>query len=110
MRISGWSSDVCSSDLHRLAGVHGVVVRRVDAALVAVLDNHVVVDPAGPARMPVGEMVLEVKSVEAGVLWRDRRQLRLKPAVVVAEGPRSEGRRVGKAWVGTWGSGWWAVD
>src|SRR3546814_14124055 len=56
MRISDWSSDVCSSDLlrfgqrieHLAAGEEGIAVRALDA-LDALLGQHLVEQPAGAA-------------------------------------------------------------
>src|SRR3546814_14412549 len=83
MRISDWSSDVCSSDL--LAGGVG----------------------SGPDAMPVhleDDLLHEIEGQEADERAR-------APAVLVERqlhdiGLRSEERRVGKECVSTWRSGW----
>src|SRR3546814_997311 len=69
MRISDWSSDVCSSDLQQRLGILGeqVVQRVVD------LDRHV------PRRLLLGQLVLAAEDflaalaeIDAGGLLRDR--------------------------------------
>src|SRR3546814_14517069 len=113
MRISDWSSDVCSSDLvtgegHRVDRLHADdVVAGVD-----------VMDLAGDARGQVGH---QVQPGAADILEGDvaaQRRVVLVPLQDVAEvadagggqrlhRPRSEERRVGKVCVSTFMSRWW---
>src|SRR3546814_16681104 len=95
MRISDWSSDVCSSDLDALAGVADHQDRL--AAGVRVLD----------AELDVGQ-VLGLPLQAAAVLDQFRSGLR---TTVAGEGVRqvavrSEERRVGKECVSTCRSRW----
>src|SRR3546814_17675305 len=93
MRISDWSSDVCSSDLHQ--------VNRDDIFLLAVIEQTlqrpveqgvaVLHSPALFVDRLVGEA--GVAADEAGDLQQALR-------------PRSEARRVGKGCVSTWRSRW----
>src|SRR3546814_3376213 len=58
MRISDWSSDVCSSDLLRIPGVEPVVA--IGQAILAAIDGerrsgNVVAVRLGHARLPVGD-------------------------------------------------------
>src|SRR3546814_15351222 len=90
MRISDWSSDVCSSDLVRAAGGLTEDVRQRHDADVASQDRH------GGVRD--GETVL-------GARRRERRGDRDARAVVQHE-ERTEERRVGKECVSTCRSRW----
>src|SRR3546814_6850543 len=82
MRISDWSSDVCSSDLHEVGG------------------NRTLADPATD---PVGSKVTSGshRSVPCALT---RSRLAHPPAAAV--GGRSEERRVGKECVSTCRSRW----
>src|SRR3546814_7887078 len=86
MRISDWSSDVCSSDLHRVEVDHrvdagGARLQRLGAADLAAVDGH-------------GGIVRHVLRLER----TDRHP---------APGEqRSEDRSVGKECVSTWRSRW----
>src|SRR3546814_12740969 len=98
MRISDWSSDVCSSDLfafehiadnfhvpvtmgaETLAGCHGVVIEHAQVAMTLVVDI---------------EIISERKAVGA-----------VEPTVAGASSFRSEERRVGKECVSTCRSRW----
>src|SRR3546814_13385281 len=99
MRISDWSSDVCSSDLQPLVHLLGDLPA-IDAARFELLDAALAVlqqrrvDEAGP----------EVERVD-----RLRRQTREAPGLVGVHGERavrSEERRVGKECVSTCRSRW----
>src|SRR3546814_4365224 len=79
MRISDWSSDVCSSDLHLLPNY--------DEYLIAYKDYT----PALDERLPIGSSALD------DVLARH---------IIVMNGRRSEERRVGKECVSTCRSRW----
>src|SRR3546814_15595350 len=101
MRISDWSSDVCSSDLVAAALVVTVVIAAPAVVVVPVAVVAVVValhvHKAGDEGAAGGEGALdehEVAEVEG-----------LDPAPV--DGARSEKRRVGKECVGTCRSRWW---
>src|SRR3546814_6113422 len=85
VRISDWSSDVCSSDL--AGAVLADLARRGGA-------RRLRPPPAGAARRP------------ARHLPRARLDLRLPPLRPAAAGGRSEERRVGKEWVSTCRSRW----
>src|SRR3546814_18482048 len=99
MRISDWSSDVCSSDLLRRGGQQGH--RNPDEFLQAADVLHRGGRQIGPgarahgALGPAGDALID--------RLRPRLQRRLRGQVVE---PRSEERRGGKACVGTVRSGW----
>src|SRR3546814_9624538 len=78
MRISDWSSDVCSSDLHLLARVGRE--RQRDRVRLA---DDMMVDPVKPFE-PLGREVVRHRSID----------------------PRSDERRVGKEYVSTCRSRW----
>src|SRR3546814_20396812 len=90
MRISDWSSDVCSSDLHSVAD----------------LDAHHVTHPLlvrivhRPAIMTVGQQAL-VDDLDRGLGPEPFAHRRLGRV-----GESSEERRVGKEWVSTCRSRW----
>src|SRR3546814_20082580 len=112
MRISDWSSDVCSSDLHIPGAVYSNYLRsgwrtEMDGvpaqlprqetleALIGELgianDSHVVVVSAGTDALDISSAA---------------------PVYSPFEGPghdrvRSEGRRIGKEGVRTWNTRWW---
>src|SRR3546814_18547569 len=96
MRISDWSSDVCSSDLHVREHALHVIAQRLLALVVAqagaVLGRD---DQRGRAdRLLVG--IFE-RHLALGVGLEERRLARMA---------RSEERRVGKECVSTWRSRW----
>src|SRR3546814_17104824 len=99
MRISDWSSDVCSSDLFVR---HGAKVVIADLQLEKAEAAAAVLDPKGEAAMAVAMDVADERQVEAGV-----------EAVIKRFGcvdilvSRSEERRVGKECVSTCRS-WWS--
>src|SRR3546814_12206893 len=98
MRISDWSSDVCSSDLPRVGGAErrrreGVVEIFVDDG--ALDERHTVMQQSGD----------DAARVEPAVF----RRVMLEPAQVqrvAFVGERSEERRVGKECVSTCRSRW----
>src|SRR3546814_16240875 len=99
MRISDWSSDVCSSDLAVLDGDDGIIA---DQRLPVF--RHLDRAQLQPLAIPMVFAVLE--ELGAGGFQRDHHIL----ARLVAGGlhglHRSEERRVGKVWVSTCGSRW----
>src|SRR3546814_12934526 len=100
MRISDWSSDVCSSDLQRVAVDAEAGERGVDdgvALAEAVADAHQVDEQV------VGGHLGEIEVPEHGVHPVD--PLVVPDATRLAEG-RSEERRVGKECVSTCRSRW----
>src|SRR3546814_18065985 len=96
MRISDWSSDVCSSDLLdvlRIRGSRGGVAQALCPGLAAVAPRRA---PAAAARPHVGIVGVTVRG-------------RYRPCSSVRSGAqmvRSEERRVGKACVSTCRSRW----
>src|SRR3546814_15782036 len=99
MRISDWSSDVCSSDLHRGSNVSaGAAIADIVAALVV---DRLAADPDGPHRA-VGCLRLELEFDDPSAL--------LNGALLLLPGTRrisrSEERRVGKEGVSTCRSRW----
>src|SRR3546814_15328761 len=97
MRISDWSSDVCSSDLHAVAAV---LARCMRIGLEAVDQVFLAVQPApglGPAEE---EALIRRQAVD------HRSGLALKRELVGAVRDRSEERRVGKECVSTCKSRW----
>src|SRR3546814_16588684 len=99
MRISDWSSDVCSSDLHRSAAVDlGIQIEGVHLLPGRMLRRDV-------QRAEIVPVVLDVRAFGYGEAHRaeDRHQLVDRLA---ARMDRSEERRVGKACVSTCRSRW----
>src|SRR6185437_11893859 len=66
-----------------------VVVDGMNATGPAVLDHRMAVDGHRPARLPIGEMVLEMDAVDLGKFRRYRRQSGLETGVVIAERPEA---------------------
>src|SRR3546814_13262568 len=101
MRISDWSSDVCSSDLLAdhgdMADRHGTAGREgkdgADAGFMAAL-----IAALGLAPPAIGVAV----KLDAGNLPGEGHALQ-----DAGGGRKSEGRRVGKAWVRTCSARWW---
>src|SRR3546814_13813229 len=91
MRISDWSSDVCSSDLSLLGGVKGCV------HLVEMLGPMATVafQTIGPSR------VKSADGVPAGEAKPTQRPKRIDSCHALASDGRSAERRVGKEWVST---------
>src|SRR3546814_16152376 len=120
MRISDWSSDVCSSDLgERLARRHVVAVAEGDVVVAGEGEGD-----AGIALGRRGRVVGRGSAREAqqglaghtvvaeegsGVALVGHQQVVAghgKAEALLAGGPRSEARRVGKEWVRTCRSRW----
>src|SRR3546814_12480047 len=109
MRISDWSSDVCSSDLQ----LSGAAVEHVEEAVLRRVQQHLAVPPAelhvreddrlGRGIVPfVARRFLIVPDISAGIdIHRDDRG---QEEIVAAA--RSEERRVGKECVSTCRSRW----
>src|SRR3546814_15935115 len=95
MRISDWSSDVCSSDLAALDLVQEAFVAAFDA-----LDRY---DQGRPLRTWLARIAIN-KCRD----WARRRAVRrlLNLSASYDEFTRSEERRVGKEWVSTCRSRW----
>src|SRR3546814_11008641 len=109
MRISDWSSDVCSSDLHDLLLVAAGKVRRRQRRL---LRTHIeaahLLDAVAADRLAVHEQPRIVERIL--VVAEDRRLLGREgthQTHAQAILRRSEGRRVGKEGVSTCRSRWW---
>src|SRR3546814_18245090 len=107
MRISDWSSDVCSSDLH----VHAVLQEggRVPEEVAGKL--HLVVGGLvhEGELVALGVKILDILGVEPHPLHRFRRaeaDVGLAPVDQVLQLPRTEERRVGKECVSTCSSRW----
>src|SRR3546814_11698746 len=99
MRISDWSSDVCSSDLLEPAAWRGLEVGiGVDVEDTDAFDA-IIVDP------PVDRAGVETP-VQVGDEDSLRIDARRAQAQIIAEDARSEERRVGKEWVSTCRSRW----
>src|SRR3546814_12879753 len=115
MRISDWSSDVCSSDLSNGGGftIRGFGADRVSQTLDGLPPN----DSGNYAlytNQQVDPEILEQVSVNLGVTDADRPTatavrgtLNIRPRV--PSDARSEARRLGKECVSTCRS-WWALD
>src|SRR3546814_14776859 len=109
MRISDWSSDVCSSDLHRndLAGKTGTTNDETDAWFNGFQATQVAIAWVGfdqPAPLGAGE----VGARAALPIWIDYMRVALAgvPQARLPR-PRSEERRVGKECVSKCRSRWW---
>src|SRR3546814_11334853 len=96
MRISDWSSDVCSSDLPQTVGALATLDPIGGADRVDDGDGRVAGDGLGRERVAVG-VELEHRAVQVVAV--------LVHATAHRE-DRSEERRVGKEWVSTWRSRW----
>src|SRR3546814_17019919 len=105
MRISDWSSDLCSSDLRPLGG-HEDIARRVVQApdlhiahIAGIADvDRVVEQRAGVvARLQLLAQAAEPPGAPRRLIGRIRNGCR----------PRSEERRVGTKWASTVRTRWW---
>src|SRR3546814_7394211 len=98
MRISDWSSDVCSSDLQPLERAEDEMWTGPTA-----VPEHVAADPIEIVRHPTFEQVVDHTIVvpEENEVVHERMD-----AHCVEVLPRSEGRRVGKGCVSTCRSRW----
>src|SRR3546814_17925750 len=97
MRISDWSSDVCSSDLREAAGVEAVLAVKAGQLAANLLGEILRLDRVGA-----------VAAVDHQRLGAGRLGLRAVDAAVLAHAARSEARRAGKEWVRT-GRSWLAT-
>src|SRR3546814_12867758 len=115
MRISDWSSDVCSSDLHRFDQRAAGLGRR--PALARRQPDEQVAEPPyrNLQRLRHVGSKLGLVGVTLGIAREQRELARQILDVVHDEGgeamdfvepPRSDERRVGKEWVSTCSSGW----
>src|SRR3546814_20173185 len=106
MRISDWSSDVCSSDLHAAEGI------RVNALL-----PGGTITPSGgdgnPAALefiaglhPMKRMAAPAEIAQAAVFLLSDRSSFMTGSPMIVDGGRSEERRVGKECVSTCRSRW----
>src|SRR3546814_15241182 len=100
MRISDWSSDVCSSDLVGFA-FGGLAIQLLQQGksgrMVALRDGNY-------CHVPAETLLQSQKSVDVSALY-DVQNYRAK--LMRVEGMRSDERRVGKEWVRTCRSRWW---
>src|SRR3546814_13741627 len=114
MRSSDWSSDVCSSDLQRLAFV-GLPARQLEQAEEA---RHVrIIGVERERRFAHRIAAGAIARVEIGARHREQPRRRIGAAFVGAQrqrarfaerlAPRSEERRVGKERVSTCRARWW---
>src|SRR3546814_15356432 len=94
MRISDWSSDVCSSDLIKQRDHRAATNFRIMPA------SRIRGRPAGT--LPL----LEALQLHALIKWNNRVDLALRVPVAVHAEHRSEERRVGKECVSTCRSRW----
>src|SRR3546814_15367472 len=94
MRISGWSSDVCSSDLQRREPAE-----RRDRGIRRAFIGHEPVERRREARIEFGEQHLE--NAVVGHLSNDRARVGQGEDLEQFVGDRSEERRVGKECVST---------
>src|SRR3546814_20858176 len=105
MRISDWSSDVCSSDLHEEhLAEHGIRVMRHLPGVGENFQDHVTASVYGRTRHPISLLGADkgIKAARPGLqylLWRTG----LLTSNVIA---RSEERRVGKECVSPCRSRW----
>src|SRR3546814_16859047 len=91
MRISDWSSDVCSSDLEGLARIGQDRLGHPHVAMVEIQQR------------PVGIDAADADAADIALEARDEldRGLAHHPLLAAADQPRSEERRVGKEGVST---------
>ena len=68
-----------------------IVKRGVYSALPPMLDDYIIVDPHRPARVPHGKVIFQCEAMNLCVFGRLGHQLLLEAAIMVAEGPSSEG-------------------
>src|SRR3546814_17095583 len=100
MRISDWSSDVCSSDLREAAEA----VDDVEMFLRIILEHRVVEPAEQPQRFALIAAVLAVLEGQAGELAPLVGPGLVPAACHDAARDISDGRRVGQEWGGTWRS------
>src|SRR3546814_12840862 len=93
MRISDWSSDVCSSDLPRIARIGGQHLALVDQ----IQDREAAGDLDRAGNLPDLHLLRSLRE-------RGGQRIGLAPAEIAAD--RSEERRVGKECVSTCRSRW----
>src|SRR3546814_1376681 len=95
MRISDWSSDVCSSDLPAFLGMYGL-----PATVCISVNEEIVHGIPGDRAVREGDLVSLDCGAIVGGMYSDH------AVTVVAGSPRSEERRVGKECVSTCRSRW----
>src|SRR3546814_15539293 len=110
MRISDWSSDVCSSDLGGAAGFAkgGARVRLADEGAATLLSYDVDAQ-VGVKLAQIGSRLIDgtAKKMADDFFSRFTQTVERGEAPAPGEAaPRSEGRRVGKEWVSTCRSRW----
>src|SRR3546814_20924125 len=110
MRISDWSSDVCSSDLHNPAPIKesGVDYPNIVAFLIVGPNGKFVLQGIVPDKLGRGEE-LEHQVNNASIFFAPRkvvREVEIKDSFASLNRERSEERRVGKEWVRKCRSGW----
>src|SRR3546814_20810030 len=108
MRISDWSSDVCSPDLHELAAFD-LGARQTDLAQHRMSESHVLAGRRGGGDLRAGPNQLLVglgqdKAGRRDLLGLAFRRRQCRPGLRL--GQRSEERRVGKECVSTCRSRW----
>src|SRR3546814_15188767 len=111
MRISDWSSDVCSSDLHHVGhiGIHGVDKKGEEFYQITLGgsadENAALGKIVGPA-FSYDQVVEAVDNIVATYLEQRREGERFNDTLA-RHGHRSEEGRVGKEVVSTCRSRWW---
>src|SRR3546814_13193220 len=97
MRISDWSSDVCSSDLNSVAS---------ETAPKPAATPATISDAAKEVAKTVGEAALPIAKAVAPIAAGLPPETAVRAAFDLAGPTRSEERRVGKEWVSTCRSRW----
>src|SRR3546814_13072133 len=103
MRISDWSSDVCSSDL----APPDFAEPRIGGERAAIGGDAVVLPPDRLQHMAIAHPPLRMIGEAARQLLVERKRLVIAADAAERGGARTEGRRVGKECGCTGSSGWW---
>src|SRR3546814_19769482 len=117
MRISDWSSDVCSSDLLQLRNISkrypGCLANDAIDLSIQPGEIHALLGENGAGKSTLMKIIYGVTQADSGeVIWQGQQVDLRNPAQARSLGigmvfQRSAERRVGKEWVSTCRSRWW---
>src|SRR3546814_11807266 len=106
MRISDWSSDVCSSDLVDLRGRNSWRLQMDEVPSVELLETQLV-NAVAPFIINARLKPLLLRTPGGEAPTRDKHIVNVSAVEVQFYRNRSEERCVGKEWFRTGRSGWW---
>src|SRR3546814_13221812 len=101
MRISDWSSDVCSSDLFEINALQGWFMARIGAYLEKHGRKLIGWDEILEGQVPADATVMSWRGIDGAIT-----AAKAGHDTVLSPAPRSEERRVGKECVSTCRSRW----